>query len=58
MEGHCSTGQRPQSAVLPMEEEEEDIVHYSLKVDKSREFNKNNDNVHLNIHSIKPFILL
>jgi len=23
MEGHCSTGQRPQWAVVPMEEEEE-----------------------------------
>jgi len=23
MEGHCSTGQRPQRAVAPMEEEEE-----------------------------------
>jgi len=23
MEGHCSTGQSPQSAVVPMEEEEE-----------------------------------
>jgi len=25
MEGHCSTGQSPQWAVVPMEEEEEDI---------------------------------
>jgi len=24
MEGHCSTGQSPQWAVVPMEEEEED----------------------------------
>jgi len=24
MEGHCSTGQRPQWAVVPMEEEEEE----------------------------------
>jgi len=25
MEGHCSTGQNPQWAVVPMEEEEEDV---------------------------------
>ena len=30
MEGHCSTGQRPQWAVVQMEEEEEeeDIIDY------------------------------
>ena len=29
MEGHCSTGQSPQWAVVPMEEEEEEyILHY------------------------------
>jgi len=26
MEGHCSTGQSPQWAVVPMEEEEEEIL--------------------------------
>jgi len=26
MEGHCSTGQSPQWAVVPMEEEEEEVV--------------------------------
>ena len=26
MEGHCSTGQRPQWAVVPMEEEEESYI--------------------------------
>jgi len=26
MEGHCSTGQSPQWAVMPMEEEEEQVV--------------------------------
>jgi hypothetical protein len=31
MEGHCSTGQSPQWAVVPMEEEEEDIL--VLKMD-------------------------
>jgi len=25
MEGHCSTGQSPQWAVVPMEEEEEEV---------------------------------
>jgi len=36
MEGHCSTGQSPQLAVVPMEEEEEEegpsrmqLSHYS-----------------------------
>jgi len=28
MEGHCSTGQRPQWAVVPMEEEEEEEEIY------------------------------
>jgi len=29
MEGHCSTGQRPQRAVAPMEkEEEDDVIHH------------------------------
>jgi len=27
MEGHCSTGQSPQWAVVPMEEEEEEEDH-------------------------------
>jgi len=27
MEGHCSTGQSPQWAVVPMEEEEEEEVY-------------------------------
>jgi len=27
MEGHCSTGQSPQRAVAPMEEEEEEGSH-------------------------------
>jgi hypothetical protein len=26
MEGHCSTGQSPQWAVVPMEEEEEEAI--------------------------------
>ena len=30
MEGHCSTGQSPQWAVVPMEEEEEEEVWASL----------------------------
>jgi hypothetical protein len=28
MEGYCSTGQRPQRAVVPMEEEEEEEVYF------------------------------
>ena len=27
MEGHCSTGQSPQWAVVPMEEEEDTFIH-------------------------------
>jgi len=27
MEGHCSTGQSPQWAVVAMEEEEEEYIH-------------------------------
>ena len=27
MEGHCSTGQSPQWAVVPMEEEEEEDIY-------------------------------
>jgi len=30
MEGHCSTGQSPQWAVVPMEEEEEEIYIVTL----------------------------
>jgi len=29
MEGHCSTGQSPQWAVVPMEEEEEDMTNHT-----------------------------
>ena len=43
MEGHCSTGQSPQWAVVPMEEEEEeeeeeeiiiiiDVIHFTASV--------------------------
>ena len=32
MEGHCSTGQSPQRAVVPMEEEEEEVHTPSTKV--------------------------
>ena len=31
MEGHCSTGQRPQWAVVPMEEEEMHLVGFYYK---------------------------
>jgi len=31
MEGHCSTGQSPQWAVVPMEEEEEEEEEFLLK---------------------------
>jgi len=31
MEGHCSTGQSPQWAVVPMEEEEEEEVKFNNK---------------------------
>jgi len=34
MEGHCSTGQSPQQAVAPTEEEEE-VYFYSLHVSGS-----------------------
>ena len=37
MEGHCSTGQSPQWAVVPMEEEEEEFgAHYILHVSRIR----------------------
>jgi hypothetical protein len=32
MEGCCSTGQSPQRAVVPAEEEEEDFNGYNFKV--------------------------
>jgi len=35
MEGHCSTGQIPQWAVVPMEEEEEeeeDTMHLNVQI--------------------------
>ena len=32
MEGHCSTGQSPQWAVVPMEEEESFLLHVSASV--------------------------
>jgi hypothetical protein len=32
MEGHYSTGQSPQWAVVPMEEEEEDHIVYKIKM--------------------------
>jgi len=35
MEGHCSTGQSPQWAVVPMEEEEDVSVKHN-KSDESR----------------------
>jgi hypothetical protein len=30
MEGHCSTGQSPQWAVVPMEEEEEELYNVHI----------------------------
>ena len=37
MEGHCSTGQSPQWAVVPMEEEEEDEVEEEEKEEEVEE---------------------
>jgi len=31
MEGHCSTGQSPQWAVVPMEDDEEEEEAYSMQ---------------------------
>ena len=36
MEGHCSTGQSPQWAVVPMEEEEEEEMPHGLAWYQSR----------------------
>ena len=36
MEGRCSTGQSPQRAIAPMEEEEEDVT-MSVRIDTSVE---------------------
>ena len=30
MEGHCSTGQSPQWAVVPMEEEQDILIYFSF----------------------------
>jgi hypothetical protein len=39
MEGHCSTGQSPQRAVAPMEEEEEEVVNTDvIKGKRNRSF--------------------
>jgi len=35
MEGHCSTGQSPQWAVVPMEEEEEDTGLHGATAQKN-----------------------
>ena len=47
MEGHCSTGQSPQGAVVPMEEEEEvrcvkelETNHYILMTLKEQEIDE------------------
>jgi hypothetical protein len=42
MEGYCSTGQSPQRAVVPMEEEEEEEIspEISLSIPKSPDENK------------------
>jgi len=37
MEGRCSTGQSPQRAIAPMEEEEEEDVTMSVRIDTSVE---------------------
>jgi hypothetical protein len=34
MERYCSTGQSPQWAVVPVEEEEDDVVKYCIKLKK------------------------
>ena len=44
MEGHCSTGQSPQWAVVPMEEEEE------LEEDEEEEEEEEEDVLILNFH--------
>jgi len=36
MEGHCSTGQSPQWAVVPMAEEEEDTYCYPCALQNKR----------------------
>ena len=38
MEGHCSTGQSPQWAVVPMEEEEEEEEVEEEEEEKEEEF--------------------
>jgi hypothetical protein len=40
MEGSCSTGQSPQWAVVPVEEEEEEVekIQVSLKSDKNNDY--------------------
>jgi len=37
MEGHCSTGQSPQWAVVPMEEEEEEDIILWYKIGDGRQ---------------------
>jgi len=39
MEGHCSTGQSPRWAVVPMEEEEEYSVEMSVNFNRTVSFN-------------------
>jgi hypothetical protein len=36
MEGHCSTGQSPQWAVVPMEEEEESLFTFRRKASMTK----------------------
>jgi hypothetical protein len=40
MEGHCSTGQSPQWAVVPMKEEEEEDINILLECDDSSRIQK------------------
>jgi len=60
MEGHCSTGQSPQWAVVPMEEEEEEDFEELLDGIRNSA-NMHNDSSHVKIASPKlanKFILI
>ena len=52
MEGHCSTGQSPQWAVVPMEEEEEERVTLREERVTLREVSSSEQNRTQNITSI------